>query len=153
MKLTPENANRDESGMTPLKRRRLERRLAAVRLKLARESARSVAGDTEASLDTLRAGLEASERLTGEDGRVIAEAPMYRERRLSAEALLGHHVAVAKLAERDAPGTVNIDARQQTAITVDREALDAMLKNPQTRDAAMRLVEASEGVETPGGDD
>lgn len=108
--------------------RRLERRVANAKLKLLRETDEAVTHDTKACLDTLRAGLEATN-----DGEVDS-----RERRMSAEALLRHHRDVVKLADPKMPAIqVNQDNRQQTAIQIPPE----WLEDPAKREAIMRLTE------------
>jgi len=119
--------------------RRLERRVLVAKLKIARVSGESVEADMRACLETLRAGLSASDSVTV-DGEVIAEAPDFRERRLSAATMADIHLKSAGLADGPDSGdvTVNQDNRTQV-LNIPAEWMDDPLK----REAVLRLTEGA----------
>lgn len=85
-----------------VRQRRLERMVAKAKLNLARQSADHAEADAGACLKTLRVGLKAQWKPPGAKRSRVD----YRERRLSAEALLHHHREAAKIdpsAEPTAP--------------------------------------------------
>ena len=91
-----------------VRQRRLERMVAKAKLKLARETAEHAGGDSVACLDTLRAGLLATDSsglsIGAGDGDAEMSRPAdFRERRQSATAILHHHREVVKLADTTTP--------------------------------------------------
>lgn len=115
--------------------RRLARRVAKARLKLARETEKSIRKDTRSGLGVLRKGLEAVSAgltITTKDGKVkkVAEAPDFRERRLSAEALLHHHREVVKIGqatEKDKPPaapTINFNFGRPEVVEVGAQVVE-----------------------------